>query len=367
MGVSALLLGMTFAAGVVGADSSVSFGVQKSNEGDSQGRNAGYFDLVVKPGDELTIETKVFNRGQDAIDVVQQLFSAYTNASGSIDNSSKAKKYDPSLTTKLTDIAAIHASDIKVELAAGETRLVKVTIKIPETAPDGVILGSWYFSLADDQAVKAGAVPEGISNRYGYAIGIKLTVNKEIAKPNLNLTSVTTGEHDYQKAIFANFQNDQRAILSQLKITAKVTKRGAYEVLYQQEMPKVTMAPNSNYALPIKLGKEQMKAGTYTMRVKAETTDPKWPEKTWTWDMDFTVLKADADAANQAAIRDPKAEPFPWLTLVIALGLLLILLIILLFILLWKRSKKEDDETETNQTPSQTKAEKAKKKNKYKH
>jgi hypothetical protein len=339
-----MIIGASSIVAPVSADDAISFGVQKSNEGDSKGDNSSYFDLTVKPGDELTLETNIFSKSKKAIVVDSKIFTAYTNSNGIIDYTSKAKKYDKSLKTKLSDIAEIHASDLKAEVQPEQRRTVKADIKVPDTAPDGVILGSWYFTLAEDEK---DAETKGISNRYAYSIGIKLTVNQEIDKPNLNLTSVTTGVHDYQKAFFANFQNDQRAILSNLEITAKVTKRGSYDVLYENHTEGVSMAPNSNYAYPVKLGKDLMKPGEYTMRVKATTTDPKWAEKTWTWDMDFTVLKKDVDEANKAAIRDPKPNPFPWLLLIIVVAIALLL--IFFIFLLWKRRKKKEEEEKKNE------------------
>lgn len=308
---------------------------------------SSYYDLKMAPGETKTIEAKIFNKGSEEITVKDQVFSAFTNANGQIDYTKQADKYDKSLKIKMSDIAKVKASDINAKVAPGGETTVSVDITVPQDAQTGVILGSWHFDKegqVDDKGKKEGVT---INSKYAYALAIKITVDKEVEKPNLNLLGISVGVVNYKKAFLAELQNDMPAITSKLTIEAKVTARGKFDTLYENKLEGLTFAPNSNYQFPVFLNTDQFKAGEYTYRIKATTDDPKWSSKTWEWNKDFTVLPEEAKKVNSQAINDPRPDKIPtWVFFAIGGLLLLILLLLFLFLLLRKRRKKEDKEDE---------------------
>ena len=322
------------------SNAGVGYSVQKVAPENEVNAASSFYDLAVKPGEKRTIKAKLVNPSDDEITIQSTLYTASTNQNGEISYASQPEEFDDSLKIKLTDIAEITASDVKSVVKPNSEKIISVTIQVPKEAPDGVILGSWYFEkLGQGEADKKdkGIV---IKNKYSYAMAIKLTVNKEIDKPNLNLLSVTTGLNNYRKVINGNVQNDQPAIVSNLSITAQVMKKGQYDVLYENSAENMIMAPNSNFPFPVFLGEKQLQAGDYTMKMTAKTVDPKWDAKTWEWQQDFTIVSKEAKELNEQAINDPKAPTPWWVYALIILGIAFIIGLILL-LLLRRKAKNE--------------------------
>ncbi|MGX6962083.1 DUF916 and DUF3324 domain-containing protein [Vagococcus xieshaowenii] len=316
----------------------VGYSVQKVSPGNEVNDASPFYDLKIKPGEKRTIEAKLINPSNEEITIESKLFTASTNINGEINYTSKSEEFDKSLKVKLSEVAEIAASDVKTTLAPKEEKIISTTINLPKDTSTGVILGSWYFE-------KLGQVKEDdqegivINNKYSYAIAIKLTVDKEIDQPNLNLLNITTGLNNYRKVINANIQNDQPALVANLTINAKIMKKGQYDVLYENSAEGIMMAPNSNFPFPIFLEDQPLKAGDYTMKLIATTDDPKWESQKWEWSEDFTITSDEAKKINAEAINDPDQPTAWWIYVVIGLG---IVIIVLLLILVLKKRKKDE-------------------------
>lgn len=324
----------------------IAYSVQKISPEGEVDPSSSFYDLAVKPGDKRTIEARIINTSSEAITVESALFAAYTNDNGEISYTSQAEEYDRSLRYKFNELAAIQASDIKAEIPAKGEKIVKTVIEVPEEAEDGVILGSWYFEKVGQEQEQEEGSGIQINNKYSYALAVKLTVNQEIAEPNLNLTGITKGLNNYKKAYFAQLQNDRPAILSELTIEAQVFKKGSYEVLYENTSEGLIMAPNSQFAFPVFLGQEAMQAGDYTMKLKVTTDDSKWDSKTWEWTEDFTVTADEARKHNKAAINDPETEADNFWLLIVGGAVLFILVLLLIYILMKRNMLKKQQEQE---------------------
>ncbi|MBP1046979.1 DUF916 and DUF3324 domain-containing protein [Enterococcus sp. BWM-S5] len=322
----------------------IAYSVQKISPEGEVDPASSFYDLAVQPGDKREIEARIINTSSETITVKSELFTAYTNENGEISYTSQAEEYDRSLQYKFNEIADIQASDIKVEIPANEERTVKTIIEVPETIEDGAILGSWYFEKEGQVQEQEDGSGIQINNKYSYALAVKLTVNQEIPAPNLNLTGITKGLSNYKKAYFAQLQNDQPAIVSELTFAAQVFKKGSYEVLYENTGEGLIMAPNSQFAFPVFLGQETMKAGDYTMKLKAMTEDAKWDTQVWEWTEDFTVTADEARKHNKEAINDPEAgNNYLWL-FIAAIAVFFILSLLLGYVLIKRRRLKQQQE-----------------------
>ncbi|MBW9323991.1 DUF916 and DUF3324 domain-containing protein [Enterococcus casseliflavus] len=314
------------------SNGSVGYSVQKIAPENEVNETSSFYDLAVIPGETKNIKAKLVNSTDKEIIIESKLYTASTNQNGEISYASQPDEFDDSLKIKLTDIAEVTASDVKSVVKPNSEKIVSVTIQVPKEVQDGVILGSWYFEkIGQDEASEEekGIV---IKNKYSYAMAIKLTVNKEIDTPNLNLMSVTTGLNNYRKVINGNVQNNQPAILSNLTITAQVLRKGQYDVLYENSAENMIMAPNSNFPFPVFLGEKQLQAGDYTMKMTAKTTDPKWDAKMWEWQQDFTIVSKEASELNEQAINDPN-PPVPWwIYLIFIFGIVCIFALVLLLL-----------------------------------
>ncbi|MDR2833902.1 MAG: DUF916 and DUF3324 domain-containing protein [Streptococcaceae bacterium] len=327
----------------VHAQESNNFTIQKINLKEDINTDSSYFDLQMKPGDKITLQVAIHNPSKEEIQVKNQVFSAFTNTNGEIEYTKQADDYDSSLKIKMSEIAKVKSSDVVAKVPSVEEKIVSVDIQVPKNALDGVILGSWHFQEENKEA--AGEKSQDgmiIKNKYAYALAIKITVNKELDEPNLNLLNITSGTNNYKKAFLATIQNNQAALLTRTKIEAHVTQKGKFETLYQNTMESVNFAPNSNFEFPVYLGEDQMKAGEYTYRVKVVTQDPKdgFTDKTWEWNMDFTVLPQEAKAINNEALNDPIYEK-EWMDYLKeywwVVAIVLVLLLLLIFFLIFRR------------------------------
>ncbi|MBL1226813.1 DUF916 and DUF3324 domain-containing protein [Enterococcus sp. BWR-S5] len=345
-----LMLCLTAAATFIGVkgyteesgQQEIAYSVQKISPEGEVDSSSPFYDLAVKPGDTRTIEARIINTSSETISVKSELFAAYTNDNGEISYTSQAEEYDRSLKYKFNELAEIQASDIKTEIPANGEKIIKAMIEVPETAEDGVILGSWYFEKEGQEQEQEEGSGIQINNKYSYALAVKLTVNQEIAEPNLNLTGITKGLNNYKKAYFAQLQNDRPAILSELTVEAQVFKKGSYEVLYENTSEGLIMAPNSQFAFPVFLGQEAMKAGDYTMKLKVLTEDSKWDTQTWEWTEDFTVTADEARKHNEEAINDPEAEADNLWLLILGGAVLFILVLLLIYILMKRKMLRQE-------------------------
>lgn len=304
--------------------------------------NSAFYDLLVQPGDEVTIQAELTNYSADENTIKMGNYTTFTNDNGEINYSAPMPEdhQDKSLELPFSSISSLMEGDT-VTLAPGEKKVVSMGINIPQEAPNGVILGSWYFEKqgTDTEAPDPDQGGVQIDNRFAYAMAVKLTVQSEIGSPNMNLLKVEPGLNNYQKVINAQVQNDQAAILSELAVTGEITRQGNDRVLLNQSLQNRVMAPNSNYNVPFFYGERQLEPGDYTMHLKATTTDPKWEEQTWEWTKDFTITREQADEINQAAVNDP--EPEPNCLVYVLIGIILLLLLILLIVLFRKKRKND--------------------------
>lgn len=306
-------------------------------------KESSFYDLLVEPGSEFTIQAELTNGSTEEAKIKTAAYTTFTNSNGEINYTAEPEKdqVDKSLKIPFASIAEIEGEN-PIVLAGEEKKTVSMKIRVPQDAQEGVILGSWYFEK-ENQPSSSSEEKSGINieNKFAYSLAVKLTVQKEINQPHLELLDVKPALNNYRKVINARVQNDQAAVVSKLNFHGKVTKKGSDDILFEGKMDDRIMAPNSNFQFPIFLDKQQLKAGDYTLHLTATTKDTKWEEETWKWTKDFTVTNEEANKLNEDAINDPEPEKnyLVWILSAI-IGLLLLLLLILFF----KRKKDDKDE-----------------------
>ncbi|MGM0213540.1 DUF916 and DUF3324 domain-containing protein [Enterococcus sp. AZ109] len=308
--------------------------------------NSAFYDLLVQPGDTVTIQAELTNYSADENTIKMGNYTTFTNDNGEINYSAALPedRQDESLELPFSAISSLMEGDT-VTLAPGEKKVVSMGINVPQDAKNGVVLGSWYFEkqTAENQAPEQEEGGVVIDNRFAYAMAVKLTIQEEVASPNMNLLTVEPGLNNYQKVINAKVQNDQAAILSELAFTGEITRQGNDRVLLNQSLENRVMAPNSNYNVPFFFGERQLEPGDYTLHLQATTTDPKWEEQTWEWTEDFTITREQSNQINQAAVNDP--EPEPNYLIYILIGIILLLILILIVVLFRKKQGARKEES----------------------
>lgn len=287
---------------------SAGFSVQKiTPDGKEVNPSSSFYDLQVTPGQELTIQAELANHSAASSRIMQAAYASSTNDNGEIDYSNPLREadQDESLVIPFSTIATLK-EDSPVVLKPGERKTITMDIQVPDDAADGVILGSWYFEKENDQPEQEESNSGiAIENHFAYALAIKLTVNREIASPNLNFLGATPELRN--QVIKAQIQNDQPAVVSNLSLQGTVTRKGEEEILSSSQIDNRIMAPNSNFFVSFPLEDQEWTAGDYTLRVDATTTDDKWSDQSWTWAEDFSITTQQISELSEAQNNDGKA------------------------------------------------------------
>lgn len=256
-----------------------------------------YFDLKMKPEQKQDIQLQVFNSSSKKITIEMDVTFATTNQNGLIDYTiSDISKADESLRIPLPEITNI--SNREVVLQPGQSKIVTITITMPEEEYDGVILGAVHFKkkLSDkNESDSSGSVR--IRNEYAYVVGVKLTETEKLVKPELELKYIQPKLVNYRTTVVANLQNSKAAIVENLNVDAEIFKEDSGQVLHSAKKEGMTMAPNSNFDFPINWENEPLKPGTYRLKMKAVAGYEKWE-----WDQTFTIGE-DAEVLNNMAVQ----------------------------------------------------------------
>ncbi|PLS35218.1 cell wall protein [Carnobacterium maltaromaticum] len=269
----------------------VSYSVKKIKAANEINETSSFYDLGVTKGENKEIQAIIANSSNQPIYVKSQIFTAFTNENGTITYNAEPKSISNSLKFKLSDFATIEDSDKRIEVPPHSEKTVTAFIDVPKDVPDGVMLGAWYFEKEDQVVENKEEQGIGIANKYSYSLAIKVTVNQEIEKPELKLKGVTTGLSNYRKAIQATIENESPGIISKLTVNAQILNEKNGALIYERKQEYRIMAPNSNFAYPVFLKDQEIKAGNYVLNLEASTDDPKWPSQNWFWSQKFSITE----------------------------------------------------------------------------
>ena len=305
----------------------VGYSVQASIPENQLDTKHSYFDLMMKPNQEQTLETTIFNNENEEINVRVSVYNAATNSNGLVVYEEQ-EEIDTSLKTPLTEILTVK-EDI-VTIPAGESKIVTAELVMPEEEYDGIILGGLHFEkMMDEEETTEGV---SIQNKYAYVIGVQLSENDHEVFPDLQLKSVEPKLVNHRTAVVANIQNSKPMLMNDMTMHAKVYEKGKNETLKEKQQENIHMAPNSNMNVTIDWENEALKPGDYLLKVHA-THD----SETWEWEEEFTIEKSEATTLNKDAVElEDNGISYLWF----AVGIAILIMIILGLLFYIKRLKK---------------------------
>ncbi|MCF6161222.1 MULTISPECIES: DUF916 and DUF3324 domain-containing protein [Furfurilactobacillus] len=312
-------------------DSIVNFNVQAQIPENQIDKKQSYFDLKMNPGQTQTVSTVVQNTSNKAMKIKNEIHTAHTNENGQIEYVTEAKKQDSTLKVPLKKITQLHEAKV-ITVPANSTKKVSATIRVPDNAKTGVILGAWYFERVDTKRKdkKTGVT---VNNKYSYAVAMKLTVNHEVSVA-LKLNDVKPGLRNYKKGIFANLQNTAAVIIPDLTVQGKVYQQGSNKVVKQAKLQQMIMAPNSNFDFPILFGGEELKPGKYTLKMTAKNAND-----TWHFKRNFTIRASDANKINNKSLDKAKTS-HPGLYMLEGAGVVIVLGVVIGGATWWFRRRR---------------------------
>jgi len=295
-----------------------------------------YFDLLMQANQKQEISLTLTNTSDQQIEVMVEPNVATTNSNGVIDYTQNKQKKDSSMIYDFTEI--ISEKQI-VKLEPQERKDVTFTIEMPEQEFDGIILGGFHiYQVEREDHIQTSQ----IENKYAYIIGVKLSETDKEVKPNLVLNDIQATLVNYRTAITINLQNTEMINMSGLTVETKITKEGHEEVLYQQTKEGMSLAPNSNFYLPISLNNKPIEPGHYHLYLSATDGD-----QTWELDKTFEIEGDQAKDLNKEAIELDK--DYTWLYMLLS-GIIPTSLVLLFIRKKEQKEKKQEQNEDTNST-----------------
>lgn len=310
------------------------FGVKAELPDNQIDKNISYFDLLVTPGQEQTINVVVHNSAAQERTFDVNVNPAVTSDGGTIDYGQKNTKLDKTVPFDVRKAVTVDNNEVTV--GANTEAKVPITIKVPNKTFKGRVLAGVNVSPKEADTTKTSSSGNSVSikNKIGYNLAIVLQQSKDPVTPDLKLLSAKVASVNSFPNIQLHFQNPTATIISNLVFSTKVYYKD--KLFIKNTSNPYLVAPNSNFHLNLGLDKQAAQAGDYTAKVTAK--DKAGHE--WTFDQDFTVKKQKAEAVNKDSVVKPQQNN-NWLII----GLLIIVVIALgvIIFLLLKRKKKEED------------------------
>lgn len=287
------------------------------------GGNAGYFNVLVRPGAQQALTIHLANQASQAKTLRVLPVNAFTQNNGQVSyRPNKAK--DPAAKLQLT---ALTSGPVNVRVGAHQGRDVTYHFAIPQAGFLGTLVGAFNVedvaAYPDDQS---GSQNLAIRNQFAMVVAIQLqtTATAALMKPHVNLVQVKLGKQDGEAAILARLQNDRPRLFGQMTVKASVVPVGRERIVVTRTARDLEMAPNSHfdYALFLKNG---LVAGKYELALTATAG-----QLTWQFTRQFTVTAA---AAAQTGMPEHGELQWWWLMLGVLLALA---------VLLWARWRRRN-------------------------
>lgn len=313
--------------------SELNFAVEPLIPENQRDKTKTYFDLLVKPDSEQTIEINLRNDTENEVIVEPKVHSATTNLNGVVEYGPVETKRDSTLKHDLNEVVSVEK---EVKIPAQSSVKLPLTITVPKEEFNGILAGGITLQEKEtknnDNTETKGL---SIQNQYAYVVALVLNENNTQVKPELKLNKVFPDQVNARNVINANLQNSTPNYLNQLNVVAKITQKGKTTALYETTKKAMQMAPNSNFDFPISLAGEKLEAGEYTLELTATTKADRWH-----WKKNFTIKADEAKKLNAKDVTIKK----DYTRLYIMIGIGLIVLSILIVILILKRKRKKEEE-----------------------
>lgn len=287
--------------------------IKPDNQHDSE---VGYFDLRMKPGQNQTVQIELSNPSAVEKTVEVHLNGAKTNGGGVLEYGPNKLENDPSLKY---DFAKLVKGPKTVTIPPRGTKMLDLTIQMPETSFDGIIAGGIQLKAAQDkEKLKK---QSGIVNEYAFIVGMVLSETDQPITPELKLNQVYAGQSNYRNSVYIDFSNVQPTFLNHLTLQVQIMKKGSSAVLYDTKKSNMRVAPNSKVKFPVSMNGEKMQPGNYKAHILATLGEQKWE-----WTSDFKISDEQADKFNEEDVDLAQDTGINW-----PLILMIVVIVLLVF------------------------------------
>ncbi|MDT2595667.1 DUF916 and DUF3324 domain-containing protein [Enterococcus dongliensis] len=314
------------------ADTPGDFGLKPVFPENQLDKAIGYFDLLVTPKQEQTIEVTLTNAADKERVFEVSVNPAVTSDGGTIDYGQEKPRLDKTLPFDIRKAITLNQTEYTV--AAKSEITIPITLTIPAEPFVGRVLGGIHV-IPKEEEEKKSAKETGvqIKNRIAYNLAIVLQEKQEPVNPDLKLLSGDLVAVNASPTVQLFFQNPQPTIISNLIFTSKIYYED--QLYIENTSNKFLVAPNSNFHLNLDLAGERAKPGNYRADIVAKSGE----EHEWHFTQNFTIKKEEAQKVNNNSVFAVEEKSFPWIYII--LGVIAVLLLIVLLVFLKRRKKEE--------------------------
>lgn len=292
----------------------------------NQQNDVGYFDLLVKPGNQQIVEVAIQNISNSNKEILIELADASTSETGIVDYQKNNHPRDKSLKLAFTDIAKLKQSNFS--LKAHQTIKVPIELIIPNISFRGTILGGVTVKQIDNvNNTSKGSLTAGIQNTFSYSLAVKIYQDNKKINPQFLLNAVKEGQINYHNYILANISNSTPTLVKNVNINATIYNE-MNEIVYTANAENYEIAPNSNFDYGIDLQGNKFSPGIYRLSLKLTIPN----EKNFELKQAFEISKQNAQKYNKSAILMEEKNQKNYLYII-----LIMVLIVILLVLLFKR------------------------------
>lgn len=290
-----------------------------------------YYDLKLAKDQTETFEVTLKNHTKKDVTVLTSFNRATTNINGIVEYGLNENKAEDQLENDIEKIVTIDQPEIVVK--PNEDKVVKLKVKMPKNDFEGVMAAGITFkekgNEGDQEDSEQGLA---IKNEYAYIVAFLLHGNKlqKDIKSELELGKVQANQVNVRNVITANIKNVKPKYVNKIEVDAKVTKKGSSETLYKLKKTELQMAPNSNFDYAIPLDGKKLKAGTYLLKMKVNSSSGDWE-----FEKEFKISAEESKKYNEQDVSIKK--DYTWWY--VAGGILLLLIIQLIVMLIIKKTK----------------------------
>lgn len=315
-------------------------------------KNAGYYDLLMKPGQSQDLGFEVFNSGEKDVTLNVAIHPAFTGDGGAIDYTRSPKDKDESLKVPLTDIATV---DSTVSIPAKGSTKVPIHLSMPKEGFDGIILGAIRVTHAEDEsAEKAKEEKAGISieNKVAYVVAISLRMTEKKVESDLKLKSIGASQVAGRNTVKVQLQNPTASLIDEVTYDAQISEKNGNDILHANKVSNYRVAPNTAFNFPISWENQAFKAGTYTLKMTARSEKTK---QEWDFEQDFTITAEEAKKLNETAA-ELETDYMQYIIYgAIALGALISIFGVIIVIITRRNKKKRARRKSRNRQTSSSK------------
>lgn len=273
------------------------------------GEQMGYFNLLVRPDENVTLTVEVVNLSDKNQTLEMTPVVATTGANGGI-------QYTTEITDKqwATDRLTLPrcVSPQTIALTGHERKVVTIPVTGIDEELSGSLLGGLVFQKkeSDMEDVQNNTV----SNQFSLALAVQLQTNEENETPVFEIDEVRTGFVDGYLRIVETLSQTTNEVLPHATIHSSIKKKGSSVKDYEKILEDVSIAPNSTFEVYLTDENQvtAIEAGEYEIETVIRVG-----AKSQTIKKDIVIN----DIAPQESQTDQKAEKDQWM-LYTGIGLL---------------------------------------------